>query len=419
LFISAFTLFILTLLTSLSEPSKTNLLFSLSSETSFAISLAFYFAIVLAIIQVSKNENFTKNRSLLFTNVALCFYFIFYYQVLKADNFWYDLLPSLYSTLTSLWMYSLYFLGLFLHLYIRINYKRHRQEDYSLIFFLFPFIIPYLLVTFSIDFSFLINPNLSTYYLGFIVLGISIVSLIAFPYIIQKIWQTEPIQDPILKDKFTAICHKCQFSHGGIKNWTIMKSGYTAAIVGLVSKFRYIIFTPRILKDFSHDELEAILIHEIGHHHYRHLFYYPLIFLGLLIIFLLISPFVDNFSIPNTLQLAIYIPLIVIYVRFIYGFFSRNFERQADSYIATIGYPVDHLITALDHVGKVTGNTHNHPNWHHYSIQERINFLNAIKENPKVIEQLNYKIKFALLIYLSVLILFLLLILWINNNNLL
>src|SRR5262249_21461837 len=83
--------------------------------------------------------------------------------------------------------------------------------------------------------------------------------------------------------------------------------------------------------------------------------------------------------------LAIFLPYLVIaglYFRYIFGYFSRLFERQADMHVFALQIAPEHLTHALDHIGVVAGNIHHVANWHHYGIQERIDQLNKGAKNP-------------------------------------
>ena len=66
----------------------------------------------------------------------------------------------------------------------------------------------------------------------------------------------------------------------------------------------------------------------------------------------------------------------LIYFRFIFGYFMRNFERQAD---ALRLYPFQRALFRWSQrcrkLRMTSGQPANKPNWHHYSIGERINFL--------------------------------------------
>lgn len=50
--------------------------------------------------------------------------------------------------------------------------------------------------------------------------------------------------------------------------------------MGLVPRFRYILITDSLLEVLSVEEPKAVMGHEIGHIHYKHLLFYILFVLG-------------------------------------------------------------------------------------------------------------------------------------------
>ena len=64
-----------------------------------------------------------------------------------------------------------------------------------------------------------------------------------------------------------------------------------------------------------------------------------------------------------------------MYFRLFFGVLSRNFERQADLFVfEVVGHPFA-LISSLEKISRVGGHVKDQPNWHHFSIGQRINFL--------------------------------------------
>lgn len=187
--------------------------------------------------------------------------------------------------------------------------------------------------------------------------------------------------------------------------------------MGVLPRLRYILFTPKLLNTFSPDAIEAILAHEIGHSYRRHLLYYPLIFFGMVVAIALFSEkaapllaekFILHFGLSwsHLVPLLLFIPIALIiwlFFRFVYGFFSRMFERQADLHVYALEVSPEAMIEALDHVGMGTGFTHLVPNWHHYSIQERIDFLKETMRDPALIERHHKRVRLALSLYLGAL----------------
>lgn len=248
------------------------------------------------------------------------------------------------------------------------------------------------------------------------------------PFLVVRLWECKPLKDSVLLPKLEAICSLLHFKHGGIKIWTVMNHVLTAGIIGIVPRFRYIMFTQKILHDFSPEELEAILVHEIGHSRHKHLLIYPFILAGMLVVSSLLSFLygeeIGNFfdrldtAYPSDLWSFGYILTLFtsyalifgIYLRLVFGFYSRLFERQADLNIYQYHPQPTQMIRALDHIAIATGHTHTQPSWHHFSIQDRINFLKRTQDNPALVLQHHLKVKVWIVIYFLLLALGLLLI---------
>jgi STE24 endopeptidase len=63
------------------------------------------------------------------------------------------------------------------------------------------------------------------------------------------------------------------------------------------------------------------------------------------------------------------------------------------------------MVEALDRLAVSAGNIHLEPNWHHYSIQQRIDFINQADSNRSLIRRHSKQVHSSLIIYfLSLLI---------------
>ena len=141
-------------------------------------------------------------------------------------------------------------------------------------------------------------------------------------------------------------------------------------------------------------EIEAVLAHEIGHVKKYHLQLYLLLFLGFgLVASLITSPLLylllnSNFfyqiinvaGIDPEAALAFWgtAPMFVImlvYFRYVFGFFMRNFERQADLAVFKALGDSTPLITSLEKISWLSGNIRDKPSWHHFGIGQRVDFL--------------------------------------------
>ena len=83
----------------------------------------------------------------------------------------------------------------------------------------------------------------------------------------------------------------------------------------------------------------------------------------------------------------------------------RNFERQADAYVFTMFGQADALIRTLEKIALSGRQSPDKPNWHHFSISQRINFLKKCDKDRALIEKHKLKIRKSLGIYLIGLVL--------------
>lgn len=328
---------------------------------------------------------------------------------------------------------SLLFYFLALGLYHASSYRGFRLQLSPAIRelrLILPFALPFLLITFALDLLMKIpllnelfkeesNPISQLVLIG---LNIALLGLLLFflPYAIQKIWLCKPLDKTALKERLEDLCQRAHFKHGGLKTWTILDHSLTAAIIGVMAPFRYVMFTKKMIQEMPPEMVEAVLAHEIGHNYRRHLLIYPLIMLGMAVVIGLFAEYLEPLIPPfwqrnNWYPILIFIPYVILiglYFRFIFGLFSRLFERQADLHVFQLNVPPEHLIEALNYIGIATGNSHNQPNWHHYSIQQRIDFLRTATQFPEIIRKHHRLVKLVLAVYFFLLILGFLLLWW-------
>ncbi|MCK4425497.1 MAG: M48 family metalloprotease, partial [Deltaproteobacteria bacterium] len=230
-----------------------------------------------------------------------------------------------------------------------------------------------------------------------------ILILVFIPPIVRTIWGCVPFPKGPLRSLIEDFLKRTNVNCKEILLWPLNGGkSCTAAVLGFVPGFRYILFTPCLVKHLLPQEIEAVLSHEVAHLRHRHLLWY-VFFLGIftVILYRLHDP-IGTWLISRRLFLEIltqlqYWPkaltsllailpmgiLFVLYFRFLMGYFMRNFERQADlSVFETQGHPWN-LINALEKVALLAGNIRNQPNWHHFSIAKRVDFLNEVAKHPE------------------------------------
>jgi len=239
-----------------------------------------------------------------------------------------------------------------------------------------------------------------------------ILILVFMPPMVRIMWGCVPFPKGPLRNLIEDFLKRTNVSCKEILIWPMNEGRFcTAAVLGLVPGFRYILFTPCLVKHLLPQEIEAVLSHEVAHLRHRHLLWY-IFFLGTftVIVYRLLDP-IGTWLISRRLFLEILTQLqhwpnalisflailpvgilLVLYFRFIMGYFMRNFERQADlSVFETQGHPWN-LINALEKVAILAGDIRNQPNWHHFSIAERVNFLDEVARRPIVRDEYEKKL---------------------------
>lgn len=346
------------------------------------------------------------------SSLELLLYFFFVLLVLGAPA----KLPWLKWSLTllSASAIALYLIGLALARFSAEADKTLRTlKAKAQVQFIIPFLIPYFVLTLLLDLGdHLLSPH-SEWAAMLAALLLLIFSLFFLPYFLQKFWQCTPLPSSDLHSSLEKICKRARFKHGGMMVWTVMGNSLTAAIIGLIPRFRYVMFTPKLLQMLAQEHIEAVLAHEIGHSKHHHLLLYPLIILGMMVsVALFFNIFSASIDWSPIAIFLVYVLIMGLYFRFVFGYFSRLFERQADVYGFQLGLSLNSMIGALDHIAIAAGNIHHHPSWHHFGIQKRIDYLNQVAENPKLIDRHNRKVHISLGIYFALLALGIFLLIW-------
>ncbi len=284
--------------------------------------------------------------------------------------------------------------------------------------FLLPFLLPIFALMLFMDLWELVSgymPKLKIFSsipllwepLAIMVLFLAVVACLAMfmPPVIIKAWKCQPMENSVLKERLEVLCAKAKFRHAGMLMWTLLNHNFTAAIIGILPRFRYILFTQRLLNGLSAESVEAVLAHEIGHSYRKHLVVIPFIFMGIPVFLSLLSLFFEegveaalhifwpsmqseggDIAIGLSLFLGIS-GIMYAYFRLVFGFYSRLFERQADLHVFVLGLDPHSMIRALEETAEASGIPAVTPNWHHHSIQARIDFLQRCIQHPELVQQ--------------------------------
>ena len=245
------------------------------------------------------------------------------------------------------------------------------------------------------------------------------------PAMIQKFWRCRPLEDSTMRQRIEALCKKANLEYANILYWPIYGGRMiTAGVMGLIKKFRYILVTSALLSSLQPAEIDAVIAHEIGHVKRYHLVFYLVFFAGFMLLtyatydlifyaviytepmFQFFSRFGFNPVTLTSVFLSVNMVVIfLIYFRFIFGYFMRNFERQADGYVYTLFDTAQPLISTLEKIAYTSGQSPDRPNWHHFSISERISHLARCEIDRSTIDRHDRKVRNSILVFVASMVL--------------
>jgi Zn-dependent protease with chaperone function len=187
-------------------------------------------------------------------------------------------------------------------------------------------------------------------FLGFFILIAQLAPVVLFPIF----YKFEPLKDEDLKERLVRLSVQAGTRVRGVYKWHLSEKSKkaNAALTGL-GNTRRIILADTLLDNYSPDEIEAVLAHELGHHVYKHILKSIAVqavstFIGFWAANWALHYATDRLKMFATLSDFANLPLLFL-VATVLGFlfmpalnaYSRFNERQADRYafrtIAEVG----------------------------------------------------------------------------------
>lgn len=304
------------------------------------------------------------------------------------------------------------------------------QYVFSNLFFSLPALLPWFTLSFVSDILMALPYEAPRNFLAttageitYFVLFLVTIAILA-PVIIQKMWRCRPLAEGEVRSRIENLCRRSGIGYNNILEWPLFGGTMiTAGVMGLVARFRYILVTPALLKHLSPDEIDAVIAHEIGHVKHRHLWYYLVCFLLFLVfLYAIFDPLfyllfystpvfwlTDAFgfseaSVHATLSGVTIIGLFLIYFLFIFGYFMRNCERQADTHVFRLIGTANALISTFAKIAALSRQAEDKPNWHHFSIRQRLDYLRKCEGNRSWIQRHDRKLTRIIAVYFFILI---------------
>ncbi|XCN74075.1 MAG: M48 family metalloprotease [Candidatus Electrothrix aestuarii] len=285
-------------------------------------------------------------------------------------------------------------------------------------------ILPWLVLSFVLD----VLKSSSLQWLGswlngawgdlFVFLLLLVFLALLFPPVVHRLWRCTPMEPGPLRSAIERFFRRQNFS-SQILYWPLFEGKMvTAGVMGIIPRFRYLLLTPALLDALGQDELEAVLAHEIGHVKRYHLVLYIFLFLGFSLLAeamaeplrllllnndlfyrVLMWSHIPGEKLLTFFEAILLFSLMLLYFRFLFGYFIRNFERQADLYVFKAQQTAFPLIRSFEKIAAMSGNIRDKKNWHHFGIGERIDFLEKCERQPRYIRLHDWKVYSSLVLY--------------------
>src|SRR5437868_8297950 len=178
-------------------------------------------------------------------------------------------------------------------------------------------------------------------FMALFILLAQIAPVVLFPIF----YKFEPLDNEELKSRLVRLGQRAGTRVRGVYKWKLSEKSKkaNAALTGLGAT-RRIILADTLLDNYSYDEIEAVLAHELGHHVHRHIVKSILVQAGITLLGFWAANWTLHYAIERrhmfeTLSDFANLPLLVL-VSTVLGFlllpalnaYSRFNERQADRY---------------------------------------------------------------------------------------
>lgn len=171
--------------------------------------------------------------------------------------------------------------------------------------------------------------------------GATLLVLLLSPLLARVLLAVRPLPNGEVRDDLLDICHAHGVRVREILLWDTHGSMINGAVMGFLAPLRYVLLTDALIESMRRDQLRAVMAHEIGHVRRRHM---PWLLIAMLACLIAPAVFVEaalialNRGLPSwglaagTTIDAIALILTLLGAFTLFGWISRRYERQADTF---------------------------------------------------------------------------------------
>jgi STE24 endopeptidase len=193
-------------------------------------------------------------------------------------------------------------------------------------------------------------------FMGLFILLAQLAPVVLFPIF----YKFEPLEDEELKRRLIMLGQRAGTHVRGVYRWRLSEKSKkaNAALTGLGTT-RRIILADTLLDNYTADEIEAVLAHELGHHVHRHILKSILVQAGTTFVGFWAANFALHYAVDHHMfeELSDFanLPLLAL-VSVVLGFvlmpalnaYSRYNERQADRYAFESITTIDPFVSSMN-----------------------------------------------------------------------
>ena len=300
-----------------------------------------------AIKRIHLYDKYLLNTLTLLTSVVYIVLSYWYFvSLLEISDYFISLsllMGFLFSLLTTFFSRLCYCYACNVLLKTKLSALQCFRENF---FYLMRMFYPAFLISFAIPTIYVLN--IADFYkeiLSFaFVVGYLLVWLLSMPFKTKLLLNAKKIRNKDLLDRLNKLFKENNIKHYSLYYWDSSKSNEDNALISGFFK-KHVFISSTLINKVSDRELEAIILHEIGHikrHHIKKMFMLKTLLLIAMSIIIYYVVMFDSFN----MWLLIILILVFIYITRINLVGSKRNEIEADLYVNGKGYGKD-LISAL------------------------------------------------------------------------